>query len=237
MKAANRNGMASFDSYSAHYNEIINQATAFSGLNVDFFVRVKAAYMKDILIDYFGDPLRIDLLDIGCGIGSYHPHWVDEVHSLHGVDVSARSIARASERNPRVSYKVYDGEWLPFADNSFDAVVAICVMHHVDPPKRLAFTVELRRMIKPGGIAVIFEHNPWNPLTRRVVSNIVFDEGVILLPHWQTEEFMTQAGFAVRPSRFILTIPPFTKFMRRIDGLYSGIRLGAQYFTCGIAKA
>jgi ubiquinone/menaquinone biosynthesis C-methylase UbiE len=139
--------------------------------------------MQDILTAHFGDSSKVRLIDIGCGLGKYHPYWVNRVGLLQGVDVSAESIQRAAERNPHVAYKVYDGNRLPFADDSFDAVVTICVMHHVNPQERSSFVAELRRVTRPGGIAVVFEHNPLNLLTRRAISNCVFDEGVVLLPH------------------------------------------------------
>lgn len=229
-------GPVSFDSLTERYDQAINHAIAFSTLKVDFFVRVKAAYMYDILAAHFGDPSRVDLLDVGCGIGNYHPHWIDQVRSLQGVDTSAKCIEHAAERNRGVAYKTYDGGRLPFADHSFDAVVTICVMHHVDQRRRPDFVAELWRVTRPGGIAVVFEHNPSNFLTRRVVSNCIFDEGVILLPHQETESLMGQVGFDVRPSSFILLFPPFTKLLRRVDRLFSRLPLGAQYFTCGIAR-
>jgi ubiquinone/menaquinone biosynthesis C-methylase UbiE len=225
-----------FDRYDERYDQAVNDAIAFSKLKVDFFVRVKAAYMQDILAAHFGDPSGIDLLDVGCGVGNYHPYWIDQVGSLRGVDVSTKCIERAAERNPRVVYEAYDGDRLPFADRSFDAVVTICVMHHVDPQQRPGFVAELRRVLRPGGIAVVFEHNPSNFLTRRVVANCIFDEGVILQQHQETETLMRQEGFDVHPSRFILLLPAFTKLLRRVDGLFSRLPLGAQYFTCGIAR-
>ena len=152
MNSPNDDKPAFFDAYSDRYDEAVNKAIAFSGLEVDFFVRVKAAYMQDILVDYFEDTSQVDLLDVGCRVGNYHKYWINNVRSLHGVDVSAMSIARASERNPSVRYKVYDGDKLPFADKTFDSAVAICVMHHVTPIKRPSFATELRRVMKRGGL-------------------------------------------------------------------------------------
>jgi ubiquinone/menaquinone biosynthesis C-methylase UbiE len=224
-----------FDSYDTTYDGVVNKAIAFSGLKVDFFVRVKAAYLKDILAAHFGNPSTVNLLDVGCGTGNYHPHWIDQVGSLQGVDISAKCIKRAAERNPNAAYAVYDGGRLPFADHSFDAAVSICVMHHIDPPERASFVAELYRVIRPNGIAVVFEHNPSNFLTRRAVSNCPFDEGVTLLPHHETEQLMQNARFDVYPSQFILLVPPIMQLLRRIDGFFSKLPLGAQYFTCGIA--
>jgi ubiquinone/menaquinone biosynthesis C-methylase UbiE len=237
MSTRNSENSVSFDPYNETYDQALNDAIAFSMLKSDFFVRVKAAYLQEILGAHFDDPSKVDLLDVGCGIGNYHPHWIDHVGSLRGVDVSAKCIQRAAERNPRVAYEVYDGDRLPFANRSFDAVVTICVMHHINPRQRPGFVAELWRVTRPRGVVVVFEHNPSNLLTRRVVSNCIFDRDVTLLPHQETESLMRKERFDVYPSRFILLLPPFTKPLRRVDKLFSGLPLGAQYFTRGIARA
>ena len=62
---------------------------------------------------------------------------------------------------------------MPVPDASVDVVFAICVVHHVPPAHWGAFAAEMARVLRPGGVAAIFEHNPLNPVTRRVVSNCV----------------------------------------------------------------
>jgi SAM-dependent methyltransferase len=69
--------------------------------------------------------------------------------------------ARAAANGVSVRFVVADGEHLPFADHSFDAVWGSAVLHHLDLAKAGA---ELRRVLAPGGVAVFCE--PWggNPL-------------------------------------------------------------------------
>ncbi len=81
--------------------------------------------------------------------------------------MSAACIQTARERNASVDYSVYDGQRLPYDDASFDFAYTICVMHHVPPAQWPAFAAEMRRVVKPGGMAAVFEHIPYNPLTRR----------------------------------------------------------------------
>jgi hypothetical protein len=54
-----------FDAHSESYEQALNDSIAFSGLKGDFFVRVKAAYMQDILAAHFGKVPGVDLLDAG----------------------------------------------------------------------------------------------------------------------------------------------------------------------------
>jgi len=222
---------AEFDAYSGNYDKAVNAAIGLPGLNVDYFTKVKAEYLIDMITAHFGDAAKADILDIGCGIGNYHKLICDRVGSVSGVDVSPDSITEARKRNPSIQYQVYEGKRLPFTDASFDVAFTICVMHHVPPPQWPQFTAEMKRVLKPGGMAIVFEHNPRNPLTRRVVSNCVFDKTAVLLNSEQTRALLEGAGFRDILSRSIISIPPSGSLLRRMDLQLGRLALGAQYFV------
>ena len=73
---------------------------------------------------------------------------------------------RDEEKNPGVDYIHYDGALIPLEDASFDLAFASCVLHHIEPVERARATSELARVLRPGGLVAIYEHNPLNPLTR-----------------------------------------------------------------------
>jgi hypothetical protein len=56
------------------------------------------------------------------------------------------------------------------------------VLHHVPPADREALLARVATKLAPGGKLVVFEHNPWNPLTRKVVAECAFDADAVLLP-------------------------------------------------------
>jgi SAM-dependent methyltransferase len=228
-------GLAQFDGYAGSYDAAVNDSLAFLGVQVDYFTRVKAAYLLDILTDHFGASGDLSLLDIGCGIGNFHPLIGGKLKALSGADISAACLAQAAERNPHVAYSHYDGIRLPYDDGQFDAAMTVCVMHHVPPEAWPGFAAEMKRVVKPGGLAVVFEHNPLNPLTRRVVSNCEFDEDAVLLSQRQTRGLLAGAGFTDLRSRSILSVPSAGRLSRRIDLALGRLSLGAQYFVRGIA--
>jgi SAM-dependent methyltransferase len=223
-----------FDAYRNSYDAAVNEALSFSGLKVDFFTHVKADYLLDLLGGHFGSARAVHLLDVGCGVGNYHALLAGQVASVAGVDVSGECIERARERNPSVVYQHYDGRTLPFVDGAKDAAFTICVMHHVPPPSWAAFTAEMVRVVRPGGLVAVFEHNPANPLTRRVVDRCAFDKDAVLLKRRETEALLVGAGLEAVRSRFILSLPAKGRLLRAVDGLVSPIGLGAQYFTYGL---
>jgi ubiquinone/menaquinone biosynthesis C-methylase UbiE len=226
---------AEFDSYSRSYDAEVNRALSFSGLDVDFFTRVKADYLLDILAKEQGSTTGAALIDIGCGVGNYHQLIAGKVQRLVGVDVSSSCLATAKERNPHVEYAHFDGQNLPFPNASFDLAFAICVFHHVPVAARAALVLDIRRVLKPGGIFVIFEHNPLNPLTMRVVNRCEFDRDAVLLRSGECETLMKSAGFSKSETKFILTVPAAGKWMRRLDRLFAPLPFGAQYYTEGKA--
>lgn len=47
---------------------------------------------------------------------------------------------------------------------------AACVFHHIDQREHAALLRELLRVLASGGIALVYEHNPYNPITRHAVN-------------------------------------------------------------------
>jgi SAM-dependent methyltransferase len=97
-------------------------------------------------------PAGARLLDIGCGTGGSAPVLARHGEAI-GLDRELRSFRLSMDRPYR--HRVVSGaETLPFADGSFEAVVALDVLEHLDDD--LAAAREIRRVLKPGGAAVIF---------------------------------------------------------------------------------
>lgn len=223
--------VAEFDQFADRYEDIVNKSLGLMPFKVDYFTRVKAAYFLALLRRHFGATAGLSVLDIGCGTGNLHALIDAELGALSGVDLSASSLERASAANPGVDYVHYDGTRLPYADASFDAAITVCVMHHVPPAQWPAFAAEMRRVVRPGGIAAVFEHNPRNFLTRRTVDRCELDADAVLLPMANTRSLLAGAGFGQVTIRSILSIPSFGPLSRRLDLVLGRLGLGAQYFA------
>ena len=155
-----------FDAYADTYGDEVTHSIAFSKQERDYFTRRKADHLLDVSRRLLGNPAQLSAVDVGCGVGSTDGHLEGHFKELHGIDTAGEAIKRAASNNPTVRYQSYDGRTLPFADGELDLAFAINVVHHVPPAERAAFASELRRVLRPGGLAVVFEQNPLNPLTR-----------------------------------------------------------------------
>jgi phosphatidylethanolamine/phosphatidyl-N-methylethanolamine N-methyltransferase len=101
------------------------------------------------------------ILEVGVGTGLSLPHFRADSH-VTGIDVSAEMLEKARNRAEREPLAHVDGlylmdaEHLEFADNSFDAVLALYVASVVPSPAR--FAAEMRRVCIPGGTIVLVNH-------------------------------------------------------------------------------
>lgn len=222
-----------FDRYNESYDDAVNRAIAFSGQKVEAFTRAKAHDLLRTIASHFDSPRGLNLLDVGCGIGNYHSFLTPAVGSVSGVDVSSACIAKAQQRNPTVSYSVYGGDRLPYQDGQFDVTFCVCVIHHVPPDRWQQFINEMRRVTRTGGVIVVYEHNPKNPFTRKVVRDCEFDRDAVLLTMAQSRSLLEGAGCASVTTSSILTLPPIVDFIEKLDALFARLPFGSQYRAIG----
>jgi ubiquinone/menaquinone biosynthesis C-methylase UbiE len=104
------------------------------------------------------EPTNGPVLDIGCADGVFTKVIYDQskAKELIAVDALASSIEWAQEHwksVPGLSFSVAEAEALPFKDNTFTAAFLMEMLEHVFEP--VTVLREVRRVLKPGGYAVI----------------------------------------------------------------------------------
>lgn len=222
-----------FDRYSGTYSQDIGSAIEIFGKEHDFFVRNKAEILLPALAQIDADISCLKVLDVGCGVGLVHRYIAPAVRCLYGADVSGASIEAARKENPGVVYESYDGHTLSYPDASFDCAYAICVLHHVPVVQWQEFVAEMRRVVRPGGLVLLIEHNPLNPATQFIVRNAPMDENAVLVWPRRLRNLMKAAGLSHCWTRYVLFTPFAGKFFRKLDHLLSPVPLGAQYVMGG----
>jgi phosphatidylethanolamine/phosphatidyl-N-methylethanolamine N-methyltransferase len=146
------------------------------------------------------------ILEVGVGTGLSLPFFRGDAR-VTGIDVSTEMLAKARRRVTRRKLKQVeallemDAEKLSFADNSYDAVLALYVASVVPNPAR--FAAEMRRVCKPGGTIVIVNHfTSENRFMRFIEKRLAPLAGKIgFHADFPLAPFLTVSGLAVRETR------------------------------------
>ena len=137
------------------------------------------------LVDFNGYRGR-RLLEVGCGIGTDLLRFARGGAVVTGVDLSRTAIdlARANFAlhglQPH-ALEIANGEALPFADASFDAVYGHGVIQYTADPARLI--AECHRVLKPGGEAIFMVYNriSWlNALSKLMKVSLEHEDAPVL---------------------------------------------------------
>jgi ubiquinone/menaquinone biosynthesis C-methylase UbiE len=100
------------------------------------------------------------LLDFGCGPGEFSLLYSKIGYEVFGFDLSESNISIARERAEkyhfaeRTHFSIGIAEELDYPSESFDVIVGVDILHHVDISKAM---LECSRVLKKGGIAIFHE--------------------------------------------------------------------------------
>jgi SAM-dependent methyltransferase len=217
-----------FERYASSYQELIDdpRRNRFAQDPNHFHTR-KWLVLKRLLRRLGVDSRKLKWLDVGCGHGEL-------------LEIAGASFALASGCDPApsmlpsdASFRVYEQPsqvHLPFKDQTWDLVTAVCVFHHVHGRNRTLLLNEIHRVLRPGGLCCIFEHNPWNPVTRSIVRKCPLDVEASLLTAAEVSGLVRASGFVRIWREYFLYLPErlYGNFAS-IERMFSRVPLGGQY--------
>jgi len=96
-------------------------------------------------------------LDLGCGPGAFADLFA--AGDYVGVDLNARYIDHA-RRTKKGAFIVSDAKHVDLPDRRFDQVLVFGLLHHLPDVEALAVLSECRRLLVPGGRALVIEDIP-----------------------------------------------------------------------------
>jgi len=230
-----------FDGLSSAYEEMLKDPIRerFTGGGCEFFHARKAELIRKYFQRRRLDTQKMSYLDFGCGKGDLLKLLGADFGSAAGCDPSAGMLAAGQLGDSGITARVQDDpSRIPFDPGQFDLVTAVCVYHHVPPAERDSLTAEVRRVLKPGGVFAIIEHNPNNPVVRLIVSRTPVDANAILLPASEAESRLRVRGFRVDSKEFFLYLPRHLYGMCAfVESGLKALPLGGQYAVFGLAPA
>jgi SAM-dependent methyltransferase len=220
---------AEFDLLADEYHEQHKANVAITGEDPEYFAEYKIADLATLVRNRGFAASKI--FDFGSGIGNSVPFFRKYFgqSELHCSDVSARSIEIAQTRFPgQENYVLIDNE-IPLPKHSQDIVFSACVFHHIPHEKHQHWLAELLRITRPGGLLVIYEHNPLNPLTVKAVNTCPLDVNAKLIRGGTMRQRALSAGWGDANVDYKLFFPSALKSLRPLEQHLGWLGLGAQY--------
>jgi len=149
-------------------------------------------YRTEVLARVAGVPNH-EILEVGCGEGMMFDG--TDIAPVQ-MDVSMRRVLHAKEKGRAVLCG--DGYHLPFADASFSVVLLIAILEHTSQPWRVL--AEARRVLKPGGRAIMVVPNDFTMSAGRLVLGkfpLRYPDHLILTTPGRMRRWLS-AGFAIK---------------------------------------
>ena len=215
-----------FDHYTENYNRLLKEGTSFFSSNEEYFAR----YKVDLMRKQIDSPVS-RILEYGCGIGR-NISFLQQAFpgaTVVGSDVSRASLEVAQRDNVGVEFFLED-ENVGQTD-LYDLIFVAGVFHHISVAQRVAVAKTLFNRLSPAGVLFVFEHNPYNPVTRRIVNNCPYDEDAVLLNPSELKRILSEAALLVEYKAYCLFVPPSLSALAWIESRLGWLPLGGQYWV------
>lgn len=101
-------------------------------------------------------------LDIGSSSGAVSQHFVKYIKEIHCIDTDEHAVTIGRNSNPpdyKLRFSQFNGETIPFPDNTFDLVIFRRVYSCCPFEKRKKLVFEIHRVLNPGGLCYFEGHN------------------------------------------------------------------------------
>lgn len=126
-----------------------------------------------------------NVLDAACGDGYGSSLLSESAASVMGMDLDENVVKSACQKygNEKLSFYCGNIEKLPFADDTFDAVVSFETIEHVNSAVQKNFLCEISRVLKPDGILIMSTPN------KRVYTDLVKGQNPFHEKEFYVDEF------------------------------------------------
>lgn len=212
-----------FDDYAEEYDDI--------NANIGTFFSKDSGYFNEYKVKIVASALSSEpksILEYGCGVGKNIEFLLKHFKNskIYGCDISQKSIDIARRNYPSVNVFLCD----KIPEKKFDFVFISNVYHHVPISERENVTKEIYKLLEDDGTGFVFEHNPYNPITRRIVDKCPYDKDAHLLSMKDLLSLYSKNGFIVQKKKFTLFFPEILKCLWGIEKYIGFIPLGGQYY-------
>ena len=138
------------------------------------------------------------ICDLGCGPGQIARYLHRQGVATLGVDLSLQMIREARQLNPEIPFHTGNILALPDEDNSWGGIAAFYCIIHIPSQKVVNALLEMRRVIKPGGVLLLTFHIGDEIEHVDKFWDIPVDLDFIYYNPIKMESWLNEAGFEIQ---------------------------------------
>ncbi len=157
------------------YNNIVEEYIDYFN-SKDLHGNVQFQKEIDILVNNLEKGSKI--LDVGTAVGDYPKYLTEKCNKnfeVIGIDSAKNMIKIAKNKAPKAKFEVMDMRNINFPNNSFDAIICLATLIHVDDSTCFNILEKFDLLLKNGGVIIInvmehisgakelYEKEPFNP--------------------------------------------------------------------------
>jgi len=209
-----------FDDYVDVYEDMLQKQLA----NRSYFSSVRVNIVCKLCRN---SPARI--IDFGCGVGLSLPYLIKRFADaqVYTTDLSEKSLEYVRKKYPTV--KVLSDDQLD--GESFDLIFIVDVFHHIPDAQRPMIIRRLAGLLAEGGMLFVFEHNPFNPVVRHMVSTCPFDADAELISLKGMRSLIGMTELSLDRADYCLFFPETLQWLSPLEMFLSWLPLGGQYLV------
>jgi len=127
----------------------------------DRFVEPVNSTLRMIMLKMLKPKQGLNILEVGCGTGTNLHLFQQGGCKVSGIDLSPAMLQQAHVKLGKdTDLRLADASKMPWADASFDVVLAMLTLHEMPGNIRWPVLQEMMRVVKPGGRLQIVDFHP-----------------------------------------------------------------------------
>ncbi len=178
------------------------QDQAYNTAPVEALVRTAAYYLRN---RYNKEQMKnLHFLEMGCGAGPNLLWLAQKGIMVSGIDISTKALELCRKNLASAGFSDRIGELVegsvtrtPFPDNYFNGIFEACVFQHLNKEERKQAFLEVKRLLKPGGIFIGYMLDQGHTTFQQKKSEqLAEDPGTLILQDGKSGYFLTNIGLS-----------------------------------------
>jgi trans-aconitate methyltransferase len=152
--------------------------------------------------------------------------------SYTGVDKSGESINQARSRflTNSIFHDLNSENWKRY---KYDLIFSAGVFHHIPHNEHKNLLQDLSSHLNPKGILAIWEHNPFNPFTKKIVNDCILDQDAVLIYPHRMRKNMLEIPLSNTRVVYTTFFPKILSCLNVLDPYLNWLPLGGQFLAYG----